>query len=378
MAFEGSKSSSSSKAQGGNAAAGAAKPIVVDDDPTQFDVALLAIIGTMLPNAGPAAAQGLEAIKTLLLAKGAKTQGKSSEPDKPKSPQQEHTELMKYHDQVQSKLRRLEKKQGDKDLLRDKKEREFLTAQQEATDNMTGIHEARSELLLIMQRREAQFPNGVLTMPQIVTRDAYEDMDVEDSQPIDIKYAGQYQMGGGTELQGNSASNGAPDAVAVPHSSSHRDSLPAGFSVPRGTNLLSASGYDRGGAHMDVPGAARAQQIADFKLDRFRGGGNGKGSGKLCAPRYEPFGNKEVKAHNADTIAATQAKAANLVAKQEEFEAAKAANELQIADQEAADLAGVQFVDDLRADAVDKAQSAIDESGAGGRPPEADRPPIEA
>ena len=365
MAFEGGEKSLSpaktDKAQ--------AVPIVVDDDPTQFVVALLAILGQMMPNANPEQKQGLEGLKTMLLAKnGSTTQGRS-EPDKPKTPQQEHTELMKYHDQVQSRLRRLEKKQGDKDLLMEKKEREFLTAQKEATDNKTGIQEARLELLLIMKRREAQFPNGVLTMPQVATRDAYEDMEVE--QPIDIEYVGQYQMGGGTELQGNSASNGAPDAVAVPQSSSHRDSLPAGFLVPRGTNLLSASGYDRGGAHMDVPGAARAQQIADFKVDRFRGGGNGKGSGKLCAPRYEPFGNKEVKAHNADTITATQAKAANLVAKQEEFEAAKAANELQIADQEAADLAGVQFVDDLRADAVDKAQSAIDESVAGeGRPPE--------
>ena len=131
---------------------------------------------------------------------------------------------------------------------------------------------------------------------------------------------------------------------------------------------------------MDVPGAARAQEVQGRIADhKTRGGGNGKGSGNLCDRRYEPFGNKEVKAHNADTIAATQAKAANLTAATQEFEAAKEANELQIAEQEAADLEGVQFVDDLRAGAVDKAQSAIDQSVAGeGRPPEGTVASVEA
>ena len=130
---------------------------------------------------------------------------------------------------------------------------------------------------------------------------------------------------------------------------------------------------------MDVPGAARAQQIADFKLDRFRGGGNGKGSGRLGDRRYEPFGIKEIKAHNADAVAKTQLKAEELKAARLEYDDAKVANDLLIAEQEAADTDGAQVVDDLRADAVDKAQSAIDQSVAGeGRPPEGTVASVEA
>jgi hypothetical protein len=394
VAFEGGdKSSSSSKAQGGNAAAGAAKPIVVDDDPTQFQVALLAIVAQMLPNADPAQAQGLEALKTMLLAKGSTTQGRS-EPDKPKSPQQEHTELMRYHDQVQSKLRRLEKKQGDMDLLMEKKRMEYNTASQAATDNRVGIQDARAELVLIGQRREAQFPNGVLTMPPGVTHDAYDDMALEE--PIDIKYAGQFQMGGGAVLQGlgSSASNGAPGAVVAPQPS-RRDSLPASYIEQRwplpGTNLLSASGYDRGGISLGVPGYARAQQLQQAKdftaAAEGRASANGKGAGKLAARRYDPFSNEQVKAQNAKVVAVTQEKTLDFIAGlaaedeqvQQAYDDAKAANEVQIAEQEAANIEGVQLVDNLRADAVDKAQVAIDESVAGaGRPPEAAEPPLEA
>ena len=115
VAFEGGDSSSAPKAQGGNAAAGAAKPIVVDDDPTQFAVALLSIIGQMMPNANPTQQQGLESLKSMLL-DGSMSQGQSG-PPKSKTPQQEHSELMRHHDQVQSKLRRMEKKQGDKEAI---------------------------------------------------------------------------------------------------------------------------------------------------------------------------------------------------------------------------------------------------------------------
>ena len=139
---------------------------------------------------------------------------------------------------------------------------------------------------------------------------------------------------------------------------------------------------------MDVPGAARAQEvqgrIADYKT---RGGGNGKGSGKLGLSRYEPFSNEQVKAQNAETVAATQEKTSDFIAGlaaedeqvQQAYDDAKAANEVQIAEQEAANIEGVQLVDNLRADAVDKAQAAIDESVAGaGRPPEAPLASVEA
>ena len=146
--------------------------------------------------------------------------------------------------------------------------------------------------------------------------------------------------------------------------------------------IVSASGYDMGGGSIDCAKSARMQQIAGFK-DKMSTG-NGKGMGRGRGNRYDPFGAEGIKALNAETIAATQVKAAALslaaqdTALEKDHEDAKAANGKQIAEQEALNVEGVMQVDNLRAGAADKALAAISESVDGdGRPPEAP-PPVEA
>ena len=84
-------------------------------------------------------------------------------------------------------------------------------------------------------------------------------------------------------------------------------------------------------------------------------------------------------------MAATQVKAAalSLAAQdqslEQDHEDAKAANDKQIAEQEALNVEGVMQVDDLRAGAADKALTAISESVDGdGRPPEGTTASVEA
>ena len=114
------------------------------------------------------------------------------------------------------------------------------------------------------------------------------------------------------------------------------------------------------------------------------GNGYAKGKGQGSGNRFEAYGVEGVREFNAATAAATQEKAAllSLAAQDQQLEQAhedaKAANDKQNAEQEALNVEGVMQVDNLKADAVDKAQTAIDESCAGGRPPEAERPPVEA
>jgi hypothetical protein len=137
-----------------------------------------------------------------------------------------------------------------------------------------------------------------------------------------------------------------------------------------------------GGTSIDSAYTARMSHVAGLKSRMSTG--NGKGTGRGSGNRYDPIHAGGVKAQNAETIAATQVKAAALslaaqdTALDQDHEDAKAANEKQIAEQEALNAEGVMQVDDLRAGAADKALTAISESVVGdGRPPEAP-PPVEA